>query len=144
MKDRGSGAAGAGRPAAARAYADPEAVDELRSGLRLTPAHPDCRADRLTDRCPGLSGREATASRAALAAHPVLRRLGLPRLLAAASGNPLALGGVVLVLVGPPAMDDATQVESGRCDRRSDVGEAVPIGRHHVTTGPDLGLGVPD
>ncbi|MFG1779966.1 nitroreductase [Micromonospora sp. NPDC049048] len=95
-------------------YADAAVVGELRSWLRLTPAHPDYHTDGLTDRCLGLSGREATALRAALAAYPVLRRLGLPRLLAAASGSPLALGGAALVLVGPPGMDDASQVEFGR------------------------------
>ncbi|MEU6075783.1 nitroreductase [Micromonospora sp. NPDC047074] len=95
-------------------YADPAVVGELRSWLRLTPAHPDYDADGLTDRCLGLSRREAVALRAALAAYPVLRGLGLPRLLAAASGNPLALGGAVTVLIGPPGADDATQVEFGR------------------------------
>ncbi|WP_326563622.1 nitroreductase [Micromonospora peucetia] len=95
-------------------YADPAVVGELRSWLRLTPAHPDYRADGLTDRCLGLSRGEATVLRTALAAYPVLRRVGLPRLLAAASGNPLALGGAVIVLVGPPGSDDATQVEFGR------------------------------
>ncbi|MEV4467365.1 nitroreductase [Micromonospora echinofusca] len=95
-------------------YADPAVVRELRSWLRLTPAHPAYHADGLTDRCLGLSAREAAALRGALAAYPVLRPLGLPRLLAAASGNPLALGGAVLVLVGPPGTDDAGQVEFGR------------------------------
>ncbi|MEH0973320.1 nitroreductase [Micromonospora sp. CPCC 205546] len=102
------------RVADRRMYGDPAVVGELRSWLRLTPAHPDYRLDGLTDRCLNLSGREATALRAALAAYPGLRRLGLPRLLAAASGNPLALGGAVLVLVGPAGMDDAAQVEFGR------------------------------
>ncbi|MEH1099522.1 nitroreductase [Micromonospora sp. CPCC 205561] len=95
-------------------YADPAVVGELRSWLRLTPAHPAYRADGLTDRCLGLSGGEALALRAALAAYPALRRLGLPRLLAAAGGDPLARGGAVIVLVAPPGADDATQVEFGR------------------------------
>ncbi|MEU4779914.1 nitroreductase [Micromonospora sp. NPDC023633] len=102
------------RVADRQTYADPAVVGELRSWLRLTPAHPHYHADGLTDRCLGLSGREATALRVALAAYPALRRLGLSRLLAAASGNPLALGGAALVLVGPPGTDDATQVEFGR------------------------------
>ncbi|SCG66303.1 nitroreductase [Micromonospora halophytica] len=95
-------------------YADPAVVGELRSWLRLTPAHPDYRADGLTGRCLGLSPVEATGLRAALAAYPALRRLGLPRLLAAAAGNPLALGGAAIVLVGPPGMDDAAQIGFGR------------------------------
>ncbi|MEN3607924.1 nitroreductase [Plantactinospora sp. ZYX-F-223] len=95
-------------------YADPAVVAELRSWLRLTPGHPGYRADGLSDRCLGLSRGEATGLRAALAAYPVLRRLGLPRLLAAAAGNPLALGGAVLVLVGPSGADDAGLVGFGR------------------------------
>ncbi|MEV4481371.1 nitroreductase [Micromonospora coxensis] len=102
------------RTADQQVYADPAVVGELRSWLRLTPAHPDYRADGLTGRCLGLSPVEATGLRAALAAYPALRRLGLPRLLAAAAGNPLALGGAVVVLVGPPDMDDAAQFEFGR------------------------------
>ncbi|MEO3928908.1 nitroreductase [Micromonosporaceae bacterium B7E4] len=95
-------------------YADPAVVAELRSWLRLTPGHPDYHADGLTDRCLGLSRAEAAGLRAALAAYPVLCRLGLPRLLAAAAGNPLALGGAVLVLVGPSGVDDARLVGFGR------------------------------
>ncbi|MEE6258033.1 nitroreductase family protein [Plantactinospora sonchi] len=95
-------------------YADPAVVAELRSWLRLTPGHPDYHADGLTDRCLGLSRAEATGLRAALAAYPVLRRVGLPRLLATAAGDPLALGGTVLVLVGPSGMDDVARVGFGR------------------------------
>ncbi|HEY0699690.1 MAG TPA: nitroreductase, partial [Micromonospora sp.] len=57
---------------------------------------------------------EAAGLRAALAAYPVLRRIGLPRLLASAAGNPLALGGAVIVLVGPASMDDPARVGFGR------------------------------
>ncbi|GIG86296.1 nitroreductase family protein [Plantactinospora endophytica] len=95
-------------------YADPAVVAELRSWLRLTPGHPDYHADGLTDRCLGLSRGEAVGLRAALAAYPVLRRLGLPRLLAAAAGDPLALGGAVIVLVGPADADGTTRVGLGR------------------------------
>ncbi|RGC65408.1 hypothetical protein C5N14_29100 [Micromonospora sp. MW-13] len=95
-------------------YADPAVVGELRSWLRLTPVHPDYHADGLTDRCLGLSRGEAAGLRAALAAYPVLRRMGLPRLLAAAAGNPLALGGAVIVLVGPSGIDSAARVGFGR------------------------------
>ncbi|MFC4147963.1 nitroreductase [Micromonospora mangrovi] len=95
-------------------YADPAVVAELRTWLRLTPRHPRYRADGLTGRCLELSPGEAAGLRAALAAYPVLRPLGLPRLLATAAGHPLALGGTVIVLVGPTGMDDAAQVEFGR------------------------------
>ncbi|MEQ4304189.1 nitroreductase [Plantactinospora sp. B6F1] len=97
-----------------RLYADPAVVAELRSWLRLTPGHPAYHADGLTDRCLGLSRAEATGLRAALAGYPGLRRLGIPRLLAAAAGNPLALGGAVLVLVGPAGTDGTTRVGLGR------------------------------
>ncbi|RBJ07649.1 nitroreductase, partial [Micromonospora provocatoris] len=40
--------------------------------------------------------------------------LGLPRLLAAAGGDPLAQGGSVLALVAPPGLDAAGQIEFGR------------------------------
>ncbi|SBT43121.1 nitroreductase family protein [Micromonospora auratinigra] len=95
-------------------YADPAVVGELRSWLRLSRGHSRYRADGLTDRCLGLSRGEAAGLRAALAAYPVLRRAGLPRLLASAAGDPLALGGDVIVLIGPAEADDATQVELGR------------------------------
>ncbi|GAB3971115.1 nitroreductase [Plantactinospora veratri] len=95
-------------------YSDPAVVDELRCWLRLTPAHPGYHRDGLTDRCLGLSRAEATGLRAAMAGYPVLRRLGLPRLLAAAAGNPLARGGAVLVLVGPSGPDDSGLVGFGR------------------------------
>ncbi|GAA3727660.1 nitroreductase family protein [Plantactinospora mayteni] len=95
-------------------YADPAVVGELRYWLRLHPGHPDYHADGLTDRCLRLSRAEATGLRAALAAYPMLRRLGLPRLLGTAAGNPLALGGAVLVLVGPSELDDTGMVGLGR------------------------------
>ncbi|QOC89778.1 nitroreductase family protein [Micromonospora craniellae] len=101
------------READRQVYADPTVVAELRRWLRLTPAHPDYRADGLTDRCLGLSRPAANGLRAALAAYPALRRLGLPRLLAAAD-DPLARGGDVLVLVAPVGLDRTGQVEFGR------------------------------
>lgn len=102
------------RAADRRLYADPPVVAELRRWLRLDPAHPDYRADGLTDRCLGLSRPAAAGLRVALAGYPVLRPLGLPRLLAAAAGDPLAHGGTVLVLVAPEHLDEAGQIEFGR------------------------------
>ncbi|MFY1577128.1 nitroreductase [Verrucosispora sp. WMMD703] len=101
------------RAADRRLYADPAVVTELRRWLRLDPTHPSYHADGLNDRCLALSRPAATGLRAALAAYPLLRRLGLPRLLAAAD-DPLARGGAVLVLVGPADLDRPGQVEFGR------------------------------
>ncbi|WP_431935427.1 nitroreductase [Micromonospora sp. RP3T] len=101
------------RAADRQVYADPAVVAELRRWLRLDPARPDYRADGLSDRCLGLSRPAATGLRAALAAYPVLRPLGLARLLAAGD-DPLARGGAVLALVAPPDLDAAGQVEFGR------------------------------
>ncbi|GIJ11005.1 nitroreductase [Micromonospora andamanensis] len=101
------------RAADRRVYGDPTVVAELRRWLRLSPTHPDYHADGLNDRCLALSRPAATGLRAALAAYPVLRPLGLPRLLAAAD-DPLARGGAVLVLVGPADLDRPGQVEFGR------------------------------
>ncbi|MFF5216538.1 nitroreductase [Micromonospora sp. NPDC000442] len=101
------------RAADRRLYADPAVVAELRRWLRLDPTHPDYHTDGLNDHCLALSRTTATGLRAALAAYPVLRPLGLPRLLAAAD-DPLARGGAVLVLVGPADLDRPGQVEFGR------------------------------
>ncbi|WP_089158166.1 nitroreductase [Micromonospora sp. NBS 11-29] len=101
------------RAADRQVYAEPAVVAELRRWLRLDPAHPDYRADGLSDRCLGLSRSAAAGLRAALAAYPVLRPLGLPRLLAAGD-DPLARGGSLLALVAPPDLDPAGQVEFGR------------------------------
>jgi hypothetical protein len=95
-------------------YAEPEVVRELRGWLRLSPRHPRYAMDGLTDRCLLLSRAEAAVLRAALAGYPVLRRLGLPRLLAAASGDPLRRGGQVVALTGPPGLDEPGEVEFGR------------------------------
>lgn len=102
-------------PAADRhLFADPAAVRELRSWLRLHRAHPRYEVDGLTDRCLLLSRAQAAGLRAALAGYRVLRRLGLPRLLVAAGGDPLRPGGRVLALTGPPGLTEAGQVEFGR------------------------------
>ncbi|PGH45326.1 nitroreductase [Micromonospora sp. WMMA1996] len=102
------------RAADRHVYGDPAVVAELRRWLRLDPARRDYRADGLTDRCLGLSRPAAVGLRAALAAYPVLRPLGLPRALAAAGGDPLARGGALLALVAPADLDAAGQVEFGR------------------------------
>ncbi|MTK03560.1 nitroreductase [Micromonospora sp. CP22] len=101
------------RAADRQLYADPAVVAELRRWLRLDPTHPSYDADGLSDRCLALSRPAAAGLRAALAAYPLLRPLGLPRLLAAAD-DPLARGGTVLVLVAPADLDPAGQVEFGR------------------------------
>ncbi|WP_328345736.1 nitroreductase [Micromonospora sp. NBC_00421] len=100
-------------------YADPAVVAELRRWLRLDPTHPDYHADGLTDRCLALSRPAAAGLRVALAGYPLLRPLGLPRLLAAAGGDPLAHGGTVLVLLAPEHLDRSGQVEFGRVLLRS-------------------------
>ncbi|MEV6692782.1 nitroreductase [Micromonospora sp. NPDC051196] len=94
-------------------YADPAVTAELRRWLRLDPTHPNYHTDGLTDRCLALSRPVAMGLGAALAAYPVLRPLGLPRLLAAAD-DPLARGGTVLALVAPDRLDQAGQIEFGR------------------------------
>ncbi|MEU6024263.1 nitroreductase [Micromonospora sp. NPDC047134] len=94
-------------------YADPAITAELRRWLRLDPTHPNYRIDGLTDRCLALSRPAAVGLRAGLAAYPLLRPLGLPRLLAAAD-DPLARGGTVLALIAPEGLDQAGQVEFGR------------------------------
>ncbi|GIJ24664.1 nitroreductase [Micromonospora lutea] len=101
------------RTADRQQYADPAVVAELRRWLRLDPTHPSYDVDGLSDRCLALSRPAATGLRAALAAYPLLRPLGLPRLLAAAD-DPLARGGAVLVLIAPADLDRTGQVEVGR------------------------------
>jgi nitroreductase len=102
-------------PAADRhLFSDPATVRELRGWLRLHPRHPRYALDGLTDRCLLLSRTEALGLRAALAGHQVLRRVGLPRLLAAASGDPLRRGGRLLALTGPAGLDEPGQVGFGQ------------------------------
>jgi hypothetical protein len=95
-------------------FASPAVVAELRSWLRLTPRHPSYREDGLTDKALALSRPQAAGLRAALAWYPALRRLGLPRVLAAASQGLLHYEGQVVVLVAPPASGPASQVAMGR------------------------------
>jgi hypothetical protein len=91
-------------------------VRELRDWLRLTPRHPRYELDGLTDRALGLSRAEALGLRAVLArgVYPGLRRLGLPRLLAASSRGLLDYDGDVLVLIAAADCDLAGQVAMGR------------------------------
>ncbi|NRQ40155.1 hypothetical protein HII36_51280 [Nonomuraea sp. NN258] len=93
-------------------FGDPEVTRELRDWMRLTPRHPRYRLDGLTDRALALGPAEAAGLRASLALYPALRRLGLPRLLAAAGRGLLDYDGDVLVLVGSSDADE--QVEQGR------------------------------
>jgi hypothetical protein len=89
---------------------------ELRRWLRLTPRDPRYRQDGLTYRALGMSRPEA-ATLAMVLADPVylvIRRLGLPSLLASASKGLLDYDGDVLILIAPPECDSSGQVEMGR------------------------------
>jgi hypothetical protein len=96
-------------------FATPAVAAELRQWLRLSPRHPRYALDGLTDRAMELSRAEARGLAAVLspAAYPLLRRLGAPALLAAASRGLLRYDGSVLVLVGRPD-SPAALVEHGR------------------------------
>ncbi|MFC9894277.1 hypothetical protein ACFVMC_11340 [Nocardia sp. NPDC127579] len=89
-------------------FDNPSVVGELRAWLRLSAAHPDYRHDGLTATALGLTRVEANGLRLALAGYPALRRLGLPRLLAAQSGFDSA--GELFVLVANPG----EPIEAGR------------------------------
>ncbi|GAA2460225.1 nitroreductase family protein [Actinomadura vinacea] len=97
-------------------FSTPRIARELREWLRLDPADPRYEQDGLTDRALGLSGLETRALRAALSprGYPVLRRLGVPKLLASASRKTLDYDGDVVVLVGRPGCTDGEQVALGR------------------------------
>ncbi|GAB2639877.1 nitroreductase family protein [Nocardia goodfellowii] len=81
-------------------FGTPAVVAELRDWLRLTSHHPRYREDGLTAAALGLTRFEARGLRVALAGYPVLRRLGLPRLLAA-QGR-FDCDGDLFVLVADP------------------------------------------
>jgi hypothetical protein len=83
-------------------YRDPSAVAELRQWLRLTPRHPRYTLDGITERALGLARWRAVVLTVCFAAsiHPIMRHLGLSRLLAAAHHSLLRYDGSVLVLVG--------------------------------------------
>jgi hypothetical protein len=97
-------------------FGTPPVTRELRRWLRLTPRDPRYGQDGLTYRALGVSRPEAFALAIALAGpvYTALRRIGLPRLLAAASRGLLAYDGDVLILIAPPGCDSAGQVEMGR------------------------------
>jgi len=97
-------------------FGTPPVTRELRGWLRLTQRHPDYRLDGLTDRALALSRPQAAALRAVLApgAYGLLRRAGLPRLLAATSRGVLDDEGQALVLVAPPFCGPGGQVAMGR------------------------------
>lgn len=111
------------RRAEGRLLSDPRAAGELRVWLRPTARHPRHALDGLSAPELGLTAAGATALDAALSwpAHPLLRLLGLPRLLAAAHHLPLRQDGSVLVLVGdavgrrgPDATTPQGLIEYGR------------------------------
>lgn len=96
-------------------FGTPAVVGELRSWLRLSPKHPRYHLDGLTDGAMALSRIEAIGVAAMIApsAYPVIRRLGGPALLAAASKGTLRYDGSVLVLVGRAVTPEAV-IEHGR------------------------------
>ena len=93
-------------------FGTPAVASELHDWLRLHPRHPRYARDGLTDRALELSRFEARFLDAALRT----RRLGLPRLLAAAGRGLLRYDGSVLVLVGLPG---ESRVDAGRRLQRS-------------------------
>ncbi|GAA4083491.1 hypothetical protein [Actinomadura miaoliensis] len=97
-------------------FGDPAVTRELRAWLRLSPRDPRYDRDGLTDRALRLGRAEALGLRAVLSprAYPLLRRVGLPRLLAASSRGLLDYDGDVLVLVGPAGCPPEGQVAMGR------------------------------
>lgn len=97
-------------------FGTPSIAREMQEWLRLTPRHPRYDEDGLTDRALDLSRWEAVALRAVLApyVYVMLRRVGLPRILAASSRGLLDYDGDVLVLVAPRDCDPPGQVEMGR------------------------------
>lgn len=97
-------------------FGDPAVTRELRAWLRLSPRDPRYGVDGLTDRALRLGRAKALGLRAALSprAYPVLRRAGLPRLLAAASRGLLDHDGDVLVLVGPAGRPPEGEIAMGR------------------------------
>lgn len=102
------------READVHQYGTPPVMAELRSWLRLSPRHPRYEEDGLTDRALALSRAEALGLRTVLSprVYPLLRPLGLARLLAASGGAPA--GGDILVLVGPADATPEDQLRLGR------------------------------
>lgn len=115
-------------------FGDPSTARELSRWLRLTPRHPGYERDGLTDRALGLGRTEALGLRLVLArgVYPLLRPLGLPRMLAASSRGLLDYDGDVLVLIAPPHCDPGRQVAMGRVLMRL----WLTLARHGYTTHP--------
>jgi hypothetical protein len=84
-------------------FGDVPTTRELRHWLRLTHMDPNFTRDGLTYTALDMKGSEATALSmlTARAAYPLLRRLGVHRLLASFSRPLLRYDGTVLCLVGP-------------------------------------------
>jgi hypothetical protein len=110
-------------------FGTPPVTTELRDWLRLSPHHPRYSQDGLTDRALELTRPEALFLRAALAAYPVTRRLGLAPLLAATGSGLLRYDGTVLVLT---AGGDPDRVDAGRRLLRTWLG----LARHGLAVHP--------
>jgi hypothetical protein len=97
-------------------FSTPPVARELREWLRLDPSDPRYQQDGLTDLALGLSRREVRRLRAVLSPrmYRLLRRLGLPQVLAKASLGTLDYDGEVIVLVGRPGCSESEQVTLGR------------------------------
>jgi len=115
-------------------FDSPPVVGELREWLRLTPRHPRYDSDGLTDRALGIGRTEALGLRLVLAdrVYPVLRRVGLARVLAASSRGLLEEDGDVLVLLAPEECDPTGQVAMGRALMR----QWLTLARLGYTTHP--------
>ncbi|WP_194814957.1 nitroreductase [Nocardia sp. XZ_19_385] len=107
-------------------FSTPPVVRELRDWLRLTPHHPRYRRDGLTAAALGLTRFESRGLRVALTGYPVLRPLGLPRLLAAQTR--FDDDGELFVLIADPA----DPIEAGRVLLRI----WLELSRHDHTTHP--------
>lgn len=97
-------------------FSTPPVARELREWLRLDPSDPRYEQDGLTDKALGLSKWEVRGLRAVLSprAYPLVRRLGVPTLLAGASQDLLDYDGEVIVLVARPGCSESEQVALGR------------------------------
>lgn len=107
----------------------PAVARELREWLRLHPRHPRYALDGLTDRALQLSRFEARFLGAALRVHPVVRRLGLAALLAAAGRGLLRTDGSVFVVV---RRSGEGRVDAGRRLQRT----WLALARHGLATHP--------
>ncbi|MEW2353324.1 hypothetical protein [Spirillospora sp. NPDC029432] len=97
-------------------FATPSIARELREWLRLDPEDPRYHQDGLTDRALDLTPFQARMLGRLLSprAYPLLRRLGVPGVLAGASEDLLDYDGEVVVLVARPGSTHTEQVDLGR------------------------------